>query len=517
MFTVDFFERDFTEKINYPPELIEVDNYSFSAVGGPDRATFTAKGTAVQLWQFAEMIRCPIVIHDDNGRKVWWGYIERADITVDGVRRSVTLRDTVNNVYVAYTENGERKTTAVASDSDSETEFGKIERKFTLDDVTSAEAEQYRDAILAQKKYPSVSEPIPAGTSENIATIKCRGWWNTLDWQYFNTDVGLVEYVDIDSFPGRELGRDTRMYIAQSFQQKSGETWSADKVWVRAMKVVGTSIADDLEIHIYSDSGGSPNASLASGSYTGSSLNTYFEWIEISLSSAVSLSDSTTYWIVAKRSDAPNVDINDYFRLDGNSFEGYTDGDFKMYNNDAGSWRGYVRPLDLNFRVTQEKSTTTQISDIISECGAFILETDILDASGLDSVPAKDGDTSARWETERILRKGTSNNRRLLARVRENYHAEIYEEEPKGQSDYYYREGVIQDEYGAILPPQVCPVGMWIKFADMIPDYVNKTRLSNAGFAFVEEAEYNVRDRSYRIKETRDITKFKELFETQDG
>lgn len=520
-FYVEFLNRDFTERPKYPWKNIEVERFSKTAIGGPKIASLSIEGGANDLWELAEMMRCPVNIWDvERGKKVWWGYVERATLFIGDKRRKVDIRNMANNVAVAYTNNYVRETTTFASNTDSETEFGKKELLLSSVELTDTQAQNYRDTILSQRKYPTVSVPLNSAGGDNFAQVRCRGWYETLDWQYYNNDSGKEEYTDLDNFPGKHINHQGEILprCAQSFTNDSGADWDATTIYIRARKVEeGIGVGDDLEVYLYDDNAGEPNVSQASGAVAAADMTGYMQWLEFTLNSSVTLTNGSTYWIVVQNQTYPAVDKDDYFIVDGNASEGYTNGSFLVYNSNSASWETWSKPMDMNFRVIGEAATTTQISSIITDAGEFLSQTDIIDASGLNTNPYRDGDNTAQYEIEKLLERGTTNNIRLLGRVLQNYHFEVYEEPTLYEKNYILGRDNIQDQYGNIVQPQDCPVGVWMRYEDAIPTSVNTDRLSNASHVFVDEAEYSTRNDRYNILKTRDVSEFKELFGMIDG
>ncbi len=518
-FYVEFLNRDFTERSKYPWKKVTVDRYSKAAIGGPKIATLTVEGSENDLWELAEMMRVPIIINDTKiSKPVWWGYIESATLHINGVRRKISIRNMANRVAVAYTSNKGRETTTFGANADSVTAYGKKEVMMSATDLTSTEADNFRDTVLDQRKYPTMSVPLASSGGRNFAQIKCRGWWESLAWQYYNNLAGKEEYTDLDNFMGFEMARtgDVRPRCAQSFTNSSGANWDATKIYVRVRKEEGgIGLTDAFIAHLYSDDTG-PDSSLASGSVAATDINAYMDWEEFVLDSPVTLVNGTTYWIVVQNAGYPSKDADDYYVVDGNSSEGYINGTFLVYNDNESDWEAWPSPMDMNFRVVGEEETTTQITSIVTDAGEFLLATDVIDTSGISTNPYRDGDNTAQFEIVQLLEKGTTNKIRLLARVLANYHLEVYEEPAEYEKDYHL--GImIKDSKGNEVQPTECPVGVWMQYEDVIPSSVNTKRLSNAESIFVDEAEYSGRNGSYKILKTRDVSDFKALFGVMDG
>ena len=216
------------------------------------------------------------------------------------------------------------------------------------------------------------------------------------------------------------------------------------------------------------------------------------------LNSAQALSTATQYWIHAARSGA--VDATDYYMIDANTGQGYANGN--LFIKPAGAW--YDKNMDALFKVTGEAATTTQISTIISDVGEFFAGSDIIDVSGVNSGTFRAGDQTALYEILELLKTGTTNSRRLLAEVTNIRKLRVYEEPAKNSANWTMnRKKEMWDQYGVKVLPQDCPVGMWVQLLDFIPSTANISKLADPSPIFIDEAEYDVLKKTYRILKTR--------------
>jgi len=113
------------------------------------------------------------------------------------------------------------------------------------------------------------------------------------------------------------------------------------------------------------------------------------------------------------------------------------------------SWRYYLNAG------TNSVATTTQIAAIITNMAPFITATDI-DASGtaVPSTPeTRDGKRRGSEEIEELLQAGTTNGKRLLARVKESRRLFVYEEPASSATDDLVLTGKV--EFGASLDTMV--------------------------------------------------------------
>ena len=210
MSRVIFEEREFNTQYGQPDLDFKPKRYSFNVIGGPKQATIEAFGPDVDLWRLIEMVRAPVTIYSEYVDPVWWGYVAEVRLTVlseasirnpninQRVKIGISADTFYNRIAIAYTELdagdasiGERNTTSWADDDASQDEYGIRELLWTKDNATATHAAAARDMKLAQSKYPV---PVISQTNDRTskATLICRGWWDTLGWQYY-ANAGTTE------------------------------------------------------------------------------------------------------------------------------------------------------------------------------------------------------------------------------------------------------------------------------------------------------------------------------------
>jgi hypothetical protein len=448
------------------------------------------------------MLRCPVYLKDDaRAKNVWWGYVNKVTINDDGQRFSVGLDSMANRIAVAHSYNNQRFTTSWESNTESLTDYGQKDLLLTAREKSATMAAQFRSTELANRRYPVSTvgfRPKKRRGRDLSVRLDCLGWMASLDWRYYAEDEGQEEYQDFGSGE-REIGEDDRPKAAQGFQISSAAGWNATSIWLRVKKV-GTP-ADNFQVALWSDTAGVPNAQIeACAVLAGGSITTSYVWYEFVLDSEQALALATQYWIHVSRSGA--VDASNYYLIDANREQGYTNGNLFIQRSSDSSW--YDKNMDALFRVTGEDSTTDQISDIVSTAGEFFLGTTIDNASGVNSGTYRAGDQTALYEVMELLKTGTTNNRRLLAEVTEIRKLRVFEEPAKDSANYTYSKGgEIRDENDGLVLPQDCPVGVWMLLKDFIPSTANISKLANPSPIFIEEAEYNVDREQYLIKKNR--------------
>jgi hypothetical protein len=503
---------------------VEVIDYSKTAIGGPKTANLIARGSKNALWEFADMTRAPIEIWDDDRHKrVWWGILAESKIKDDNITRIVSLYNMANSAAVAYTLNQYRYTTTWGTDTDSIDEFGTKQILLTAEDVSETQAESIRDSHLDKSKYPDMTDPLFGTAGDDFAKLKAIGYFDTIAWQYYNQPEGLESFSDVSTNYGREIGEDNRPECAQSFSISSTDAWDAYFIYLRVYK--GGDPTDSVIVELCADTGVAPDnypgSVLGTATLTYDNFTTSKDWIKFTLSATVTLSPLTTYWIKIRRTGA--VDLDNYYIVDTNDFGGYEKGVFKIHNTGTDEWYkwNYTNPgveMDMNFRVAGQEESTVQISNIISEWAEFIHAADIVDDSSVFRNQWRYGDQTALYELLNLLKMGTAAGRRLLARVLENKHLEIYTEPALYAADYAMdRDRNLTDASGAPVNPADCPVGVWLKYPDTIPSTVNTTQLLNAVYGFVEESQYNAISNEYKILKSRNVSQIGPLFGIKHG
>lgn len=292
----------------------------------------------------------------------------------------------------------------------------------------------------------------------------------------------------VDEMPGASVTiTAVGMQAAQSFQLGSSEVWNAYSIKILAAKV-GTP-TDNLTVELCANGGGAPGAVLASGTITGSTLTTNREWATATLSSYVALALSTTYWVVVRRSGSN--DPTNYYTVGVDESLGYPRGTLLLWTGAA--WVARTPDADMAFQVTGVEETTVQITRIENDEGQFFAGTLIDDASGLYTSPYRDGDGTALAEIAALLKRGTTNDRRLLATVTRDRYLEVYEEPELSTSTIELlmgSDGMLRLPLAGTLDGAVAPVGKWCQFVDM-PTTVDMSLLADPAFFFVELAEYD--------------------------
>lgn len=157
--------------------------------------------------------------------------------------------------------------------------------------------------------------------------------------------------------------------------------------------------------------------------------------------------------------------------------------------------KGWWATLDWRYYTnagTASTETTAQISAIETAIGDMLVGTRIVNASGIFSSQYRDGDTTGQKEIVDLLASGTTNGRRLLARVTVDRLLEVYEEPAPAATNWYLGAGgKVYDAYQQPLDPATCPVAFWAGYKDMPGAGLALSYISPAGPVFIEETSYD--------------------------
>jgi hypothetical protein len=190
-----FYDRGTLLTNTFTPKLIKpilnwtVNRINKNAIGGPMFCDLSASGSVDNLFELVEWLKCPVEIYDDANRACWWGFVNEVQINTGYISFGVSLDTMYNKVIVYY---GDGHNTATVNDPVSLATYGKKLGRLTmaLDDFNQANA--FRDAMLARRKYPVPSISIEPGTPG--AQVYCKGWWSILDWgTWVDSDAGDVD------------------------------------------------------------------------------------------------------------------------------------------------------------------------------------------------------------------------------------------------------------------------------------------------------------------------------------
>ncbi len=484
---VIFWDRDNRTLLSPLQVKYQVQRYSHSVWGGPKLAEIYATGPDLDLWELAEYIRRPVKIISDNGDAVWWGYVAEIRIDVGLWSVGINIDTMANYVGVAYEDDqdgGQPKKTDWAAADDSVTEYGRREILITSSGSNETHALAARDKYLAEKKYP-VPVITPRDQGENGATLICRGWFDTLSWRYAPIPINLAYGYEQHGDTPYSFGDNNAQEIAQGIWFSGDCNLAAIGVYVRK---VGNP-TDNLEVALCVNTDGiTPGTELTTGTIAGSSLGTEFAWVEIPVT-AYPFTQYDSYFIKLSRSGSQ--DASNYYQTLLEEYIVYPLGNFTVLI--GASW-DLGPAMDMQFRLYSDDiiETSQQISTLVANYGQFLAGIRIDNQSGLYTASARDGNGNAYYEITELMKMGTSNYRRLLTKIDEYRRMILYEEPALPQlPNLILRDGSLRDAFDTEIRKEICPVGIWARFKDIIPGSVDISKLANPTMMFIDEAEYD--------------------------
>lgn len=176
---VVFYHKDFSEA-EIPLNLEGViERYSCSMLGGPESFTLKIDPTS-DKWELLKLLRCPVKVIGDDGGEKWWGFVNRVVVPQGKNRVGLGLDNMFNAISIQYSGG----VTAVASDAQSDSEFGTKQFFIDYSNLDHASAVIKRDNFLVDHRVPK-DEPELSGGDPQIV-IECLGWWKTLGWLYYS-------------------------------------------------------------------------------------------------------------------------------------------------------------------------------------------------------------------------------------------------------------------------------------------------------------------------------------------
>jgi hypothetical protein len=136
-------------------------------------------------WLANGLMREAIVSGPDGGT-IWQGFLNSIDAQIGQETRTLSLDGMANAITCKYTlVDNTPGTTAEASESGSQSIYGRKAMLITLAGSTQALAERKRDQILAVLAYPRARGTLSVATGDIgdvTLTLNFTGWYSLLDW-----------------------------------------------------------------------------------------------------------------------------------------------------------------------------------------------------------------------------------------------------------------------------------------------------------------------------------------------
>lgn len=471
--------------------------YSHRAVGGPHTAEIIVMGSPAELRHLAGLLRCPVVIYNDKGEPVWWGYVETAEWRARSMVESVTLAGLYNRVRVDYAheygdEAGKVDSTgwSVYGAGVDPNGYGRRELMLHMAKATAGSAQNYRDSELARLQNPQ-REWLPGSAGERGGRLLCRGWWNTLGWRHlerfslvragyqFENPAALMPLF-IKASDGTQDIAATAVY--QSFTVPATVTFRIMAFYMR--RTAAPDALSSVGVDARFRSGATPTTSIAvSARRHPSTISEEFSWLPFLFSSQQTANTSTTYWAGYGRGGwSGGVEVA------ADEGMGYTGGTLLYQRAGENTFRSRSPNADIGFALWDILDSTELIGLIATTMGEFITGYDVEAASGIEFTTDREPDQNALDELQLLIKAGTTNQRRVLVEVRPDRRVRIRPEPAAtAAGDFVYLpDGRLLDANRREVDATTCPVGMWVRDGDPLAfDPVTGGPVRT----FVEEAE----------------------------
>lgn len=488
-FSVNFSARDFSSPVlaGLKADPIRLD---WSAYGGPGQAEIRLMGDKGKLLQASRLLRCPVMINDKTGSPVWWGYVEEVIIFLEDVQISVSLEDLYNKVCVRYAfitpdhSSGEVLFTGFADDLASQSEFGVKEITLGQEGIDDDFAENLRDTFLKGSALPRscLSQRSKAGGA--YALVKCAGWLKTLSWLSYQNVEGF--YANTGTGPGTFNFGQSASYQYPSQVFTPGASGSLKYAYFQ-LRGIGDPTRD-LHAQLRDGSG---TLLVTSESVSGSTLSsTAYRWTRFVFASPFDLVGGGTYMLGVTGSTTDPVR---HFAIRTDENQGFPNG-YGRYFNGSGwvNLPSITNPggaPDLLFRALCITDTGRQISTI-ADAGSQFFTRISAPTSGILTCSFRDRGHDCLKEITALMALGTSNHRKILARVSPERQLEFYEQpEPDDPSVYMNERGDFISYQGIPRKPYFPPVGEFARYSGssqiLLP--FDKNRMP---VCFIERASY---------------------------
>ena len=489
-----FYSRSFTAQAQ-PWHKFKVLSCAWSAMGGPKTATLRAQQpNPLDINELAALLRCPVELWDSGGRRAWWGLVNSVRVKQGAAGLSFSLDDLANKVRVCYSQPDPARFTgsvqlwtAWAENALSQSVYGIKEKQLIATHTDAAQAARLRDSTL-----PAIHGPIGqpfwlSQPGELIIELECRGWFDTLDWRYYDQAAGDVS--NVPNVPGatQAIGSTTEPYVAQSFTTPVGG-WRLDGLWV-SLKQVGA-LADNLTVVLCADSAGSPNGAVVhsyGSNINGAGLPFNFAWRYFSFPSPYTLAANTPYWLFFMRTGA--LDNASYYRLQMDESLAYPNGSFKIHNGAA--WAARNPETDLMFYCVGSMANSAQISLVAANPGGgqFLTGLRLDSAPTIFTNPHREGLSTCKAELLQLLSAGNASGP-LLAEVSAE-RVLIIKQRPGSASPMYTlaSDGLLRLRGNAKAPPGPGIAGEWAALDTLWSNTANGSDLV-PGRVFLSEVQW---------------------------
>jgi len=439
----------------------QVQELTWSLPGGADRAVVEIKGMNVnQVEAVRDWLRCPLVVTDELGEPVWWGYLHGVESRQHGTPFRLSLDSLANRVAVRYTRldggvgGGTPTQTEWVDDAASGRTYGWKERLVLAGACSEAQAQALAGQILAETCQPSWEVGTAHSANADGMLLEGRGWWHTLGWRYASSAAGVEGHAPAGRGVQTLGSGSADARLAQSLTIQAGG-WRAETA-AACLRRVGVP-TDNFRVELCADASGVPGSVLTSGLISGANLAPDLTWTKFALSPFPALATGSTVWLVLSRSG--QSDAVNHFRVQVDEGLGYAGGALRVWNGSG--WVARTPDADLHFGVGGGQETTRQITALAASSvgGQFLQGVRMETGSGVYSSPFQDGSRTALQVISRLLAAGTWTGLQLSAVVTPQRWLRVMAL-PEQPTVWLAPDGTLQDGTGRVVSVRDMPLGL---------------------------------------------------------
>lgn len=214
---VELKNRAFTRTIKPAGIKPTVIRYSHGVDGGPQQALIRGEANPMGLLDLFLTLRGSIQITDGAADPVWWGYFHaltiydgkmRYSFTLDEMSNSINLLFLLQSINQSNSSVGQSTSTGFSSDATSVADYGTKQLRLRGKNGSLAAAQAQRTGELAVRKIPQITiDILDSEVDEPYCELDCRGWSQTLEWQFFTNTSGNAAGFEQNNVTTSEVGQ----------------------------------------------------------------------------------------------------------------------------------------------------------------------------------------------------------------------------------------------------------------------------------------------------------------------
>lgn len=168
--------------------------YRSSVQGGPVWAEVAVHGPEEALWSALDWLRRPLEIRDPSGAAVWWGLVNEVRLQLNGMTIGLSLEEMATRVAVSSYNADGAAVTLWSEDAAFVARYGYKELIYSMGAGDTIAANAKLVELLANYAEPNATLSLQQRSAPPSALLTCIGWWETLNWRYFQRLEGRIEW-----------------------------------------------------------------------------------------------------------------------------------------------------------------------------------------------------------------------------------------------------------------------------------------------------------------------------------